>query len=248
MALAVLVVLAVAGAIGFAHLSSGSVVAGRPARAASFPSTSASSAPSSSATAKKAATLDSINVHAADLPGWDSTADDSSDDGSDGSDDGESMATCVGRRDTDDDIIAEADSDDFDHGSVDVYSSVDRYKTQSDIDTDAAIARSSKFIGCLRPLLKHEVQASLPTGVTLKSLSLVRTSRVTGQPSNLVAVLDTVARIEANGHVQTEYESDALISGPKIEVDLTITDTGKPASASLQKRLIATLAARATRA
>jgi hypothetical protein len=123
-----------------------STVGGSSAPSSSSPTASPSASPASLPQLQK------IVLRPTDLPaGWKGTpykADPSA------AAYGAAYAKCVGVRNTDPDVVAEANSQDFDRGDASVSSSADSYPSQSDVDVDVAAFHSPKYAPCLEKVMK----------------------------------------------------------------------------------------------
>lgn len=186
--------------------------------------------------------LKKLVLQPTDLPaGWKGTPPEA-DSGSDSAD--QAMGKCVGGRDTDKDMVAEADSDDFAMGPNTISSSTSSYKSKDDIDSDVQMLHSPRLEPCLVQLVKTGIASSLPAGAKVESASMKITPGAGGGPSNVVASGAGQVKVSANGQQTTVYLNIVFITGPLIEADLDIETVGAPLPAAMLKTLVATVANR----
>ncbi len=202
---------------------------------------SGSAAPSSAPTGSKA--LKAIPLQGTDLPaGY--TATPYKADPSDKADQA-ALVTCVGGKDTSTDKTADANSATFTKGDLRISSSATKYKSQSDLDADIAILKSSKVSACYETLFKSKLASSLPAGATVQSVSIKIIPGAAGGPGNVVGKGAGKITVTAGGSKQEIYVSVAFITGPLIEAEVDFTSVGVPVTSAVQADLVAKVAKRA---
>lgn len=189
------------------------------------------------------AALDAIPLQSTDLPaGY--TATPYQADPSDKADQA-ALVACIGGKDTSADKTADANSASFSKGEIQISSNASRYKSQSDLDADIAILKSSKVSGCYDTLFKSKLAGSLPAGSTVQGVSIKITPGAAGHPDNVVATGKGKITVTAGGSKQEIYISVAFITGTLIEAEVDFTSVGVPVDPALQADLIAKVAKRA---
>jgi len=158
------------------------------------------------------------------------------------------LAKCVGACNTDPDIVAEANSDDFALGDARIGSSADSYRSQSDVDTDVAILHNPKARSCYDQVIKKVLATSQPAGATIESASIKLTPGSADGPANVAGTLTTTVKFSANGQQQVLlYLTSTFITGPLIEAEVDTENVGAPVPASAVNALVATVATRAAK-
>jgi hypothetical protein len=157
------------------------------------------------------------------------------------------LTKCVGARNTDSDIVAEAHSDNFALGNAGISSSATSYRSQSDLNADVTTLHSPKFSPCFGQMIKKEIAASLPAGATVESASIKIAPGSAGGPANVVATDTGTVKLGVNGQQVPVYVTAAFITGPLIEAEVDAENVGTPVPASVVNRLVATVAARAAK-
>jgi len=155
------------------------------------------------------------------------------------------LVACVGGKDTSTDKTADTNSATFTKGDLRISSSATKYKSQSDLDADIAILKSSKVSACYDTLVKSKLASSLPAGATVQSVSLKITPGAAGGPSNVVGTGAGKITVTAGGSKQEIYVSVAFITGPLIEAEVNFTSVGVPVTSAVQADLVAKVAKRA---
>jgi hypothetical protein len=187
-----------------------------------------------------AAELQKIVLQPADLPaGWKGKP--YQPDPTDAADQA-AFAKCVGVRNTDDDEVAEANSQDFDLGDASIYSWAASYRSQSDVDADTAALLSPKAPPCFEKVAKQSLTTQ---GVTVKSVSVKITPGSAGGPANVVATLVATIKATEGGKQIVDRSTAAYITGPLIEAQVVSESFGAPVPASVMDPLVATVANRA---
>lgn len=231
-------VVAVLAACGSSSPKSPSTSSDSPVSSSS-PATSASAAPASRSQLQK------IVLQPADLPpGWKGAP--NQPDPNDSANNA-ALVKCVGVRNSYHDKVAEAHSDDFALGDAGISSSAGSFRSQSDLDTDAAMFHNPKLSPCYAQVMKKQVAASLPAGATVASVSVKITPGSAGGPANVVATGTGIIKVRVNGQQVPVYTTLALITGPLIEADVDTSNAGTPVPASVVNRLVATVATRAAK-
>jgi hypothetical protein len=157
------------------------------------------------------------------------------------------MAKCVGARDTHNDMLSEAYSDDFTLGNARIGSSASSYRSQDVVDADTAMLHSPKLSPCFEQFIKKQVAASAPPGGTVESASIKFTPGSAGGPANVVATGTGVIKVRANGREVAVYLTISFITGPLIEAQVESNKVGTPVPASVMNPLVATVATRAAK-
>jgi hypothetical protein len=188
--------------------------------------------------------LEQIVLQARDLPGWTGTP--YQDDPADNQDESE-LLRCAGARSTDNDKVAEVNSSDFSLDQATISSNAASYRSQTDVDRDAALLHNPKFAGCYQSLVKDQLGKSLPAGTTIRSAKVTISPRGASDPANLAATATAVLTVASNGLSLTVYVDVAFITGPLIEAEVDAENVGTPVPAALRNKLVQAVAARAAR-
>lgn len=187
--------------------------------------------------------LKKVVLRAADLPrGWKATpADpDSNDDSSQAE-----LMKCVGGKNTDNDQVATADSDDFVLGDATISSSASSYRSQSSLDSDVAVLKSPKLVPCYNKLLKKELTKALPEGASLGAVSVKFTPGPGSGPANVAGLGSaTVAVTVGDQHVKV-YINFAYLTGPLMEAEVDAENFGSPVPAAVFQAAVKAVADRA---
>jgi hypothetical protein len=208
-------------------------------------SASSRATPTTTATPASLSQLNTIVLRSSDLPsGWKGAP--YQPDSSDSTDNAE-ITECVGTRDTDSDMVADAHSDDFSLGNATISSDASSYRSQSDLDSDVAALHSPKLSSCFTQVMNKELTSSLPAGSTIESSSIKVTPGSAGGPANVIATGSGVIKVEANGQEVSVYLTVAFITGPLIEAEIDTENLGAPVPASVVNPLVATVANRAAK-
>jgi hypothetical protein len=143
--------------------------------------------------------------------------------------------------------VASVHSADFRRGATRFFSRATRYASERDVRYDVRALRSHKFGICFQRLFRSYLRQITPAGVSIRSAN-VGFQRPTGHaPRNLVGTM--VLRVTAVGTQRvTAGMSIAVITGPRLEVELETASVNSRMPARLRDRLIAVLARRAARA
>jgi hypothetical protein len=211
----------------------------------STPSPATSGAIQSAAKPASLSQLKKIVLLPADLPsGWKGTSyqPDPNDSANNAA-----LVKCVGARNTDNDKVAEAHSDDFALGAAGISSSATSYRSQSDLNADVTMLHSPKLSPCFGQMMKKELAASLPAGSTTESASIKITPGSAGGPANVVATGTGTIKVRVNGQQVPVYLTVAFITGPLIEAEVDAENVGTPVPASVVNPLVATAATRAVK-
>lgn len=228
--------------LGAGALACGAAVLAACSNSASS-STSSSPAASSSATPASLAKLKTIVLQSADLPSdWKGTP--HQPDPNDSANNA-AMVQCVGARDTKPDEVANADSDDFAHGSASISSNASSFKSQSDLDSDMQMLRSPKLSSCFEQMMRKELTSSLPSGSTIDSASIKIAPGSGGGPSNVVATGTGTIKVTVNKQQVPVYLTIAFITGPLIEAEVSTENLGSPVPSSVVNPLVSAVATRA---
>ncbi|HET6210115.1 MAG TPA: hypothetical protein VFD94_07015 [Jatrophihabitans sp.] len=188
--------------------------------------------------------LAQIVLQASELPGWTATPyqDDPSTD-----QDQLALLRCAGGRDTSSDKVADVNSSDFSLDQATVSSDATSYRSQSDVDNDAALLRSPKFASCFQTQVKQQLGKDLPAGTAIKSAKVTITPGAGGGPANVAATAAGVITVTTNGLTLAVYLNVAFITGPMIEAEVDAENVGSPVPATLRAKLVQAVAARAAR-
>jgi hypothetical protein len=169
------------------------------------------------------------------------------------------MAKCVGGRDTNNDLVAVANSADFALARASISSAANSYRSTSDISSEIAILHSPKVSKCLEQQLVKEMATSLRKGATIESASIKITPGSAGGPTNVVATGTGIIKVSLNNQQAAMYKTVAsttspviyltvaFITGPLIEAKIDTSSIGTPLPASLVKSLVADVATRAAK-
>ena len=209
-----------------------------------LPATSTTAAVATTAPPPGDQQLQSIVVHAGDLPaGWtakpatpptDRAAADAA------------YAQCMGIANTDPDVVATAYSPDFTNGSVVIASTASSYSTRTAVPVDAAALLNPKASACLLQVGKSRLAASLPKGATIRTDTLKVTPGPGRGPANVVATATSTVAYVAAGHPVSLNDTIVWLAAPRIEARLDFYSTGSPIDAALQAAVIARVAKRVT--
>ena len=183
--------------------------------------------------------LRKIVLQPTDLPGWKASPADPQ--GNAGSND--TLAACLSSG-TGGDQVATIESDDFDLGDATIYSSATSYTSRSDLNTDIAMLKSSKFVPCITRQLKEELANSIPAGVSLGTLSVKFTPGSGTGPANVAGSgLASVPVVGSGGRV-TAYLSFVYLIGPLIEAEVDGENIGAPVPAAVLQSAVKAVAGR----
>jgi hypothetical protein len=208
-------------------------------------SSSSPATPTPTATPASLSQLQKIVLQPADLPtGWKGSP--YQPDPNDSANNAAFVA-CVGVRNTESDKVAEAHSDNFAQGNASISSSATSYRSQSDLDADAASLRSPKVSPCFEQMMKKQLAASLPAGATTESASISITPGSAGGPANVIATGTGTIKVKVSGQEVPVYLTIAFILGPLIEAEVDAENAGTPVPASVVNPLVATVATRAAK-
>ena len=190
--------------------------------------------------------LNQIVLQPADLPiGWKGkpSKSDPSDPAS-----GVAPTKCAGIRNTDGDIVHDANSPEFTLGADTVSSSATSYRSQSDLDSDTATLHNPKLSACIEQEARTQFATSLPAGTVIESVSFKITPGSANAPDNVVATASGTVVVNAKGHEIAVYLNFAFITGPLIEAEVNVVSVGAPLDASVQQGLVDAVATRAAQA
>jgi hypothetical protein len=180
----------------------------------------------------------------ADLPsGWKASPPEP---GGDDADPGQAqLMKCIGAKNTDADLVATTDSDDFSLGNARISSSATSYKSQSSLDNDTGLLKSPKFVPCFTKQLKKELAGSLPEGSSLGAISMKFTPGPGVGPANVAGRGSViVSATVADQHLKL-YISFAYVTGPLIESEVDAENLGAPVPASVLQTAVKVVADRA---
>ena len=226
MKLAKTVTVVALGMIGVATASCGS-----------SPSTSASINP-----AVDRATAKSINLTAADLPGWKQTPNVST-----SSDQALSsrLAACAGAKNPANVDVANVNSPYFDKGETEVSSNVTMVRTHADGLADLEALKSSKLDTCVQQIAVPALNKALPSGATVTNLQ-VSTFQPAGAPHDSFGLrLQITVAVPQQGSVSISADDVGFLAGrAEVELDVDQTGGGSPSSA-LEQELLSFLVTRA---
>lgn len=155
------------------------------------------------------------------------------------------MVACVGTRNTESDQVATANSDDFANQSASISSSATSYKSQSDLDSNTAMLRSSKLGPCFEQMMNKQLKASLQAGSSIESTSIKITPGSAGGPSNVIATGTGTIKIKVSGQAVPVYLTVAFIKGPLIVAEVDGENIGSPVPASVVNSAVNSVATRA---
>lgn len=155
------------------------------------------------------------------------------------------LVSCVGGRDTSSDVTGDSNSPDYSLGDATISSDATSFGSQADVANDTAMIKSPKMSGCYQKMAAAQVAASLPTGATLNSVSIVVVPGAGGGPSNVIATVAGKVSITVSGKVGIIYVNAAFIVGPLTEAEVYVTNLGAPLPTTITRPLIAKVAARA---
>jgi hypothetical protein len=155
------------------------------------------------------------------------------------------FVSCVGGRDTHTDETGDSNSPDYSLGNATISSDATSFRSQADVTNDTAIIKSPKMSGCYQKMAAAQLAASLPTGATLNSVSIVVVPGAGGGPSNVIATAAGKVSLTVSGKVGIVYVNVAFIVGPVTEAEVDFMNLGAPVPATIRGPLIAKVAARA---
>lgn len=158
------------------------------------------------------------------------------------------MASCLGVRNTFKDRTGMAQSPDYTQGDATISSQVSAYRSQGDIDNDVAMLKRSKIDKCYADVVRREAASALPDDATVESVSVHTTPQPSGRPDNVAATIVAKMTVSTSGQTVQLFDDTALISGPRIEVEVDFQSVGQPVPAALQSQVIAKVASRAAAA
>ncbi|MDQ6850775.1 MAG: hypothetical protein M3070_12600 [Actinomycetota bacterium] len=158
------------------------------------------------------------------------------------------LVRCVGGRNTSGDTTSEAHSPDYRNGNAQVSSNAKSVRSQADLKADIALARSPKVDACYQQLLRKKLASSLPTGGTVKSVTVKVTKAAAGSPRNVIATVAATIKVVVSGSPIVLYVNSAMITGKQIEAEVDFTSVGAPLPATLRAGLTKKVADRAARA
>jgi hypothetical protein len=187
--------------------------------------------------------LKKIVLQAADLPGgWQaSPAEPESNDSSTQAE----LMKCVGAKNTDEDKVATADSDDYSLGDATISSSASSYKSQSSLDSDLALLKSPKLVPCYNQVLKKELAASLPEGADLEAVSVKFTPGPGSGPANVAGSGTATVSVTVGDEPLKVYISFIYLTGPLMEVEVSAENVGSPPPAAALQAAVKAVADRA---
>lgn len=165
--------------------------------------------------------LSSLVLTAADLPSdWESSGGTST--GGSPTDDTD-LASCFGQASASgttslDSPEFDKDSDD---GSAEITSSVTRYASDADMQSDLALFTGSKAATCFAEYLDKTVKSDVPAGATAGKTHASVTHGSGNGPSNVKAVLGFTVTLTATGVSVTVTASITFITGPRLLAELT---------------------------
>ena len=214
--------------------SAGSGTASSAAHASGRPATAA----------PDAAQLDRVGLQLADLPaGWSA--------GDDGGPDEEimrSVAGCLGARDAWTDVAVVGHASGFVDGSDDeIGSFAASYRSQRDVDDDAALLRDPRASACFGHAFDDSVgRTAVPGGASIGAADFTVVAGSGGGPSNLAGFgLGTLPVTTVSGQRTAIYVQFLLITGRMTEVQLFFLSIGAPLPAGLRADAVAAVARRA---
>ncbi len=187
--------------------------------------------------------LSAVVVHPADLPSdWSSQPGGPS---PTQAADSAAFARCVGVTDTNPDVVGAAYSPIFSLGAETITSSVSRFRHAADVASDSAAIANPKAASCLARIVRPHLVASLPSGATLKKFSLQIVLGPGAGPSNLAATTYVTATVTSAGAQTTVFDTTAIVTGNRVEAQVSFASLGNQVPARLQAGLIAKVAKRA---
>ena len=219
--------------------------AGGATASSSVPTTSSSvptASPSPTVTPATVVQLRKIVLQATDLPrSWKATPAEQDNDSS-GQD---KLMKCVGAKNTEEDQVATADSDDYVLGDATISSSASSYKSQSSVDSDVALLKSPKLTPCFTTLLKKELAASLPEGASLGAVSVKFTPGPGSGPANVAGSGSASVSLTAGEDHVKVYINFVYLTGPLMEAEVYAENIGSPVPAAALQAAVKAVADRA---
>jgi hypothetical protein len=213
-ALAVVTMLAAAcGASGRSH-----ALATTPTTAASAGPTT-TTGPTSAADQVKA---QSLVLTDADMAHWTSTPH-QADPATAASD--AALAACIGVPDSFPHRDADASSADYSMGDLTVDDEVTYYTDNSYVASDIAEVSNPKAKGCFETSGRKAVMSGLSPGDTIQALTVTITPGTAPGRSRQVAVITLMVTVSVSGQPQTEYNTQILMAGPRLEENVGFTST-----------------------
>jgi len=154
-----------------------------------------------------------------DLPaGWAADGENAAEDG-----DMQDLELCLGARDTIPDRFVTQGSPAFSDGSGSIiYSSVEGFSSQRDVDDDTALLSDPRAADCLKTAVEQGMNSvPEPAGATLGAVQVTVTPGSAGGPSNVVATADGSVPVSATGGRHgTVYFGSVFITGRMTEAEI----------------------------
>lgn len=226
-----------------ARTASSSTASSAPVASSSAPTASAPTAsPSPTVTPATVVQLRKIVLQPADLPrSWKAIPAEQESDSSGYAE----LMKCVGARNTEEDQVATADSDDYVIGDAMISSSASSYQSQSSVDSDAALLKSPKLTPCFTKLLKNDLASSLPEGTILGAVSVKFTPGPGAGPANVAGSgSGSMSFTVGDEHVKV-YISVVYLTGPLMEAEVYAENIGSPVPAAALRAAVKAVADRA---
>jgi hypothetical protein len=198
--------------------------------------------PSPTVTPATKAQLRKLVLQATDLPGWKASPSDNSDNSPD--QDQAEFVACMGAKNTDPDQVATVDSDNYDLGNAEFSSSASSYKSQSDLDTDAAMLKSPKYVPCMTKQLQKVLATSMPDGAKLGTVSVKITPGPGTGPANVAGSGSATVPVSGPAGQLTVYLDFVYLTGPLIEAEVDAENIGAPVPAAVLQSVVEKLATR----
>jgi hypothetical protein len=202
---------------------------------------SASFAPTTVNAATDRAAAAAINLTAADLPGWQSSPNQTS------SSDralAARLAACAGAANPSTTDVVDMSSPNFDQGNAEASSDVTTVHTAAQGTQDLQAMRSSKLGTCVTQIGTSYIQSTLPSGTTLTALNLVRLRPANSPPNSFAFRLSVTVSVPNQGNVAINSDTIGFLVG-RAQIELDVTQTGGTPDPALEQRLLALLVGRA---
>lgn len=197
----------------------------------------ASITPTTVSAASDRTAAQAVNLTAADLPGWQSSPNQTSNSDRTFA---ARLAACAGAADPSTVDVVDVSSPNFDQGNAEVNSDVTTVHTAAQGTEDLHAMRSSKLGTCVTQIGKAYIQSTLPSGTTLTALNLVRLSPANLPANSFAFRLSVTVSIPNQGNVAINADTIGFLVG-RAEIELDVTQTGGTPDPALEQRLLALL-------
>jgi hypothetical protein len=188
--------------------------------------------------------LAAIPIRADELPGWQvmppdpDTEDQAADAG---------MNRCLGQRANASAPIVEQSETDYQLGPYSISSQAERMPSQAAVKADLAPIHDPKLKTCVQRWFRRDFAHAAP-GAHLTSLNVEIVPGSHGGPASIAGTMSIQCLITVNGATRTVFLTTTVITGRRIESQVTFTGVNAPVDAGLQQRLVTAVALRTAQA